>query len=153
MVEESSEIDYDLEKDPRNRRGGDKDSKKRFNKKEQSERSDQMKKRDDQRNGAGMTAEEIKHEFDEVNQDYLKMLEKRKKAEEDVKKAEEKKNLFEKDLIDHVVGPEPKNESKKKVYEERIQNLGLKQNKKNISSKMNSNQRAALLNFMKQSFK
>ncbi|OMJ73499.1 hypothetical protein SteCoe_27799 [Stentor coeruleus] len=153
MVEESSEIDYDLEKDPRNRRGGNKDAKKRFNKKEQSERKDQMKKRDDQRNGAGITAEEIKQEFDEVNQEYLKMLEKRKKAEENTKKAEEKKNLFEKDLIDHVVGPEPKNESKMKLYKVKVQNIDLNQNKKNVSSKTNSSQRAALLNFMKQSFK
>lgn len=136
-------------RDIRNRRGGNKDPKKRLNRKEHRERAEHMTKRKLQSSGAGLSAEEIRQEYDEINQEYLKMLERKKKEEEAAKKAEEKKKMFEQDFIDHALGPKPKYDSKIKVYDEKVKCLSDKIKVKNSAEKIDPKQRTILLNYMK----
>ncbi|OMJ82261.1 hypothetical protein SteCoe_17109 [Stentor coeruleus] len=136
-------------KDIRNRRGGNKDPKKRLNRKEYRERAGHILSRKLQSNNAGPSAEELKQEYDEINQEYLKMLERKRKEEMAAKKAEEKKNNFEKDFIDHALGPKPKYENKIKVYDEKVKCLSEDLKIKNSAKNIDSKQRTVLLNYMK----
>lgn len=145
---EASDFDLVVDRDQRNRRGTEKDAKKRLNAKEQKKREQQMGKRAEQRNGTE-TAQEIKEEYDEINKEYLNRINKQKKAEEAITKAEEKKKEFELDFIENAIGPEPKNnDRKKKEYEERKQNIVASTN--GATPKMNGKQRSNLLAFLKQ---
>ena len=144
---EASDTDFEINRDPRNRRGGDVDSKKRLNQKELKKRQSQQEKRVLQSKETE-TDTDIKAEFDDINREYQKKLEKKLKAEELAKKNEEKKELFEKDFVSLALGPEPKSENKKRTYEEKLQTLvNTKKTKKQQTDK---NQRSALLSFLKQ---
>ena len=112
-------------------------------------RAEQQHRRDDQSDLSKKSAQQIKEEFDDINSEYLKNIERKKKADLEAVKKEEKKEIFEKDFINLAIGPEPKDENKKKTYEEKVQNL--KNSKPQAKPKANSGQMAAYLNFLKRS--
>ena len=147
---EASDYDNVLDRDPRNRRGAYKDSKKRLNQKELQKRLTQQKKRAEQRGSGAKSDDDAKVEIDEINKEYLKMLKKKQKAEAEALKTEEKKENFEQDFIHLNLGPEPKDERKKKTYEEKLQVM--KKSKSQCDHRVDSGQQTTYLNFLKKSF-
>ena len=133
---EASDYDNVLDRDPRNRRGAYKDSKKRLNQKELQKRLTQQKKRAEQRGSGAKSDDDAKVEIDEINTEALK--------------TEEKKENFEQDFIHLNLGPEPKDERKKKTYEEKLQVM--KKSKSQCDHRVDSGQQTTYLNFLKKSF-
>ena len=142
----------DIDRDSRNRRGAGGDPKKRLNTKESIKRASQIMKRANQRNGGGgfNNSEEIKQEFDEINKEYLKKIERQKKLAAEIKRNEEKKQEFVKDFISLVIGPEPKNLKRKVEYEKTLEHLTCPKIK--AHNHISDSQRAALLDYLKKSF-
>ena len=138
-----------ISKDERNRRRYGRDVNKRYNFKESARRNEQMEIRSLQSRGIVEESEDIKEEFDEINQAYIRRLKKMQKLEVEAKKNEEKKTLFETDFLLLAVGPEPKQEYKKKAYEEKVQRLVTNKPKKETQGlQVNASQRSALLSYM-----
>lgn len=150
MEEDSCGFDS-VGKDSRNLRGGNSDPKKRLNQKETKARSIHQGKRDEQRMSQNNDSEDVKQEYDEINKEYLKTIERKQKEEQKAKKMQEKQEMFQKDFMSHAFGPEPKNENQKRDYHEKIQNFT--NSKPTKANHVASAQRSALLNFLQNTFK
>lgn len=146
---EASDFEIDLDRDSRNLRGSKKESKKRLNHKETQKRGSQIEKRNNQRHNTEKTQEEIKQEYNDVNEEYMRQLKKKKQIEEEAQKHQEKLKNFNEDLINLALGPEPNSERKKNIYQERLQKIKEEPTKK--PKRNDSEQKAALLRFLKQS--
>jgi mRNA degradation ribonuclease J1/J2 len=150
MEEDSCGFDL-VVRDSRSLRGGNPDRKKRLNQKETKERLKQKEKREEQRMSQGKGSEDLKQEYDEINKEYLRAVERKQKEERKAKKMQEKQEMFQKDFMSHAFGPEPKNENQKRDYQEKIQNFT--NSKPTKVNHVASVQQSALLNFLQNSFK
>jgi len=134
--------------DRRNNRAWNCDGNKRLNHKEELHRHTQAEKRNKQRQGLLVSDEEVKQEFDEVNERYRRQLEEKKRAEAEALK---KNELFLNDLVTTAAGPIPKRENKKVNYEEKVEKLKAPIPKQKPI--YNSSQRAQFLAFLQNSLK
>lgn len=134
--------------DTRNNRTWDSDGKKRLNHKEALHRQAQTEKRNKQKLGLLASEEEVKQEFDEVNERYQRQLEEKKRAESEALK---KKEMFLNDLVGSAAGPEPKATHKKVNYDEKVQKLKTPIPKQRPIC--NTSQRAQFLAFLQNSLK
>mmetsp|Transcript_27683 Transcript_27683/g.27379 ORF Transcript_27683/g.27379 Transcript_27683/m.27379 type:complete len:159 (+) Transcript_27683:51-527(+) len=92
--------------------------------------------------------------FEEMQRQHQKKLEQDQKKKEQAQRREENKNLYDQDLINIVAGSVPTDLQGKKarIYNQRVesvQNYSQQQGK----PKINSNQRASLLQFMQNNLK